>query len=266
MGADHSDRRRDSFRLEAGQTVIFMGDHTSPDSPGYVRIIRDVTARFYPTLNLNLISAGARGQTANGLRTQALMDILLSSRPDWLVLNLGLGDAMREPDTGARYQDYTRRRAQADEGLESALGPEYRVDAAHLGPVSDVGREPEPQLERLAGFRSGMQEAVTAFQEAGIQPVLLTPIVLGSDLSNPINVTLHAYGRAVRDVAHATGAALVDVEQAFRDVIDRAVNYKQTVSLTYAEGNVNPQGEALIARKVLQTFGILPSPGFRPEK
>lgn len=264
MASDHGGTPTDAFRFEPGQTVIFLGDHTSPDNPGYVRIIQDVIVRFYPTLNLNLISAGARGQTAKGLRAQPLMDILLSSRPGWLVLNLGLGDALREPDTGARYQEYMRRQAQADEGPESALGPEYRVDTANLGPVSDVGREPEPRLERLEGFRSGMQETVTTFQHAGIQPVLMTPIIVGSDFANPINVTLHAYGRAIRDVAEATSAPLVEIERAFRDVIDRAANYKQTVSLTNAEGNVNSQGDALIARNFLHTFGILPSPGFRP--
>lgn len=243
-----------------------MGDHTSPDNHGYVRVVRDVVARFYPDLNLNLISAGARGQTANGLRTQPLMDILLSSRPDWLALNLGLGDALREPDTGARYEEYMRRKAQADEGPESALGPEYRVNTSTLGPISDIGKEPEPQLERLEGFRSGLIEAITRFQQGGISPILFTPIVIGNDLANPLNVTLRAYGRAIREAAEATGVPLVEIERAFRDVVDRAANYKQTVSLTNAQGEVNAQGEALIARNFLHTFGILPSPGFRPQK
>lgn len=250
-------------RLMPGQTVIFLGDHTSPDNLGYVRIIRDVVSRFYPDLNLNLISAGAKGQTAGGLRAQALMDILLSSRPDWLVLNLGLGDALREPDTGKRYQEYLRRQAHADEGPESALGPEYRLNTADLGPISDVGKEPEPDLERLTGFRSGLQDAVVAFQEGGISPVLVTPVVMGNDLSNPINLTLRAYSRAVREVGETTGTPVVDVERAFRDVIDRGANYKQKVSLTTADGAVNPQGEALIARNFLSLFGILPDPGFR---
>lgn len=253
-------------RLQPGQTVIFLGDHTSPDNPGYVRIIRDVINRFYPELNLNLISAGAKGQTAGGLHAQALMDILLSSRPDWLVLNLGLGDALREPDTGKRYQDYLRGRADADESPESALGPEYRLNTAELGPVSDVGKGPEPELERLAGFRSGLQEAVTAFQGGGIRPVLVTPVVMGNDLLNPINITLRAYSRAVREVGETTGAPVVEVERAFRDVIDRGANYKQKVSLTTSEGVVNPQGEALIARNFLHLFGLLPDPGLRPRR
>jgi lysophospholipase L1-like esterase len=255
-----------SFRLEPGQTVIFLGDHTSPDDPGFVRVAREVIARFYPQLRLNLITAGAKGQTASGLRSQKLMEVLLSSRPDWLAINLGLSDVLREPDTRARHEEYVRRKAQAEEGPDATLGPEYRAKPFDLGPQSDVGGEPGLRLERIATFTKDLAAAVTTFQGAGIRPILFTTVLLGSDLTSPLNLTLRAYSKAIRDVAEGTGAALVDVERAFRDVLDRAANYKQSVSLTDAQGRANPQGEALIARNFLHTFGILPGPGFRPKR
>ncbi|MDQ5823506.1 MAG: hypothetical protein M3441_04750 [Chloroflexota bacterium] len=254
------------FRLEPGQTVIFLGDHTSPDEPGFVRVVREVIARFYPQLRLNLITAGTKGQTASALRSQKLMEVLLSSRPDWLAINLGLTDVLREPDTRARHEEYVRRKSQAEEGPDATLGPEYRARPYELGPQSDVGRDPEPRLERLATFTSDLAEALTMLQGAGIRPILFTTVLLGSDLTSPLNLTLRAYSKAIRDVAEGSGAALVEVERAFRDVLDRAANYKQSVSLTDAQGRVNPQGEALIARNFLHTFGILPGPGFRPKR
>jgi hypothetical protein len=254
------------FRLESGQTIIFLGDHTSPDEPGFVRLVREVTGRFYPDLRLNLITAGSVGQTAAGLRSQKLMDVLLSSRPDWLSINVGLTDALREPDTRARYEEYVRRKSQAEEGPDATLGPEYRVKPFELGPQSDVGKEPDLRLERLTTFGEDLSAAVALLQGAGIRPVLFTTVLLGGDLTSPLNVTLRAYSRAIREIADVHGTALVEVEKAFREVLDRATNYKQKVSLTTAEGRVNPQGEALLARNFLNTFGLLPGPGFRPKR
>ncbi|HET6313688.1 MAG TPA: hypothetical protein VFH60_07625 [Chloroflexia bacterium] len=254
------------FNLEPGQTVIFLGDHTSPDDPGFVRVVREVTARFYPHLRPNLITAGSPGQTAAALRSQKLMEVLLSSRPDWLAINLGLADVLREPDTRARYAEYVRRKSQAEEGPDATLGPEYRVRPFDLGPESDVGKEPEPRLERLAAFSENLSAAVASFQGAGIRPILFTTVLLGGDLTSPLNVTLRAYSKAIREIAGERDAPLVEIEKAFREVLDRAANYKQSVTLTDAQGRVNPQGEALIARNFLQTFDLLPGPGFRPKR
>jgi hypothetical protein len=194
------------------------------------------------------------------------MEVLLSSRPDWLAINLGLTDVLREPDTRARHEEYVRRKSQAEEGPDATLGPEYRAKPYELGPQSDVGRDPEPRLERLAPFTSDLAEALAMLQGAGIRPILFTTVLLGSDLTSPLNLTLRAYSKTIRDVAEGSGAALVEVERAFRDVLDRASNYKQSVSLTDPQGRVNPQGEALIARNFLHTFGLLPGPGFRPKR
>ncbi|HET9493870.1 MAG TPA: hypothetical protein VFR15_06540, partial [Chloroflexia bacterium] len=56
-----------STPVSPGQTFLFLGDHTSPDAPGYVDLVREILQRFHPELGLRLITAGAPGQSAAGL-------------------------------------------------------------------------------------------------------------------------------------------------------------------------------------------------------
>lgn len=248
-------------RFEPGQTLFFLGEYTSPDNPGYLVVIRDVLSHFHPELRLNLISAGGPGQLVSGLRSRLLMDILSSARPDWLVLGIGLSDAMREPSARTLLAEYRRRQAEIDEQQDATFGPEYRVDRRVLGPQADVGPEPEPELQRLASFKEELALAVAELQGAGVRCVLLTTIVVGNDLANPVNRVLRSYNKAIREVAAQRQAPLVDVERAFRAVFDRAGNYRQKVALTGPQGELNAQGEALIARAFLAAFDLLP--GFK---
>ena len=251
-------------KLQPGQTVIFLGDHTSPDDAGYVRIIGDVLAHFYPQLRLNLISAGSRGQTAGGLRRAELMQIIASSKPDWLVIGVGLGDAMREPSARRLLSEYRRHQAEMEnDEAEATFGPEFRVKRSDLGPISDVGRNPEPALLNLGTFKADLAAALAELQGAGVRPVVLTTIVVGNDVQNPVNAILRQYNRAIKEAATEHGALIVDAERAFRDVLDRAGNYKQRVALTGTEGDLNAQGQALLARTVLGAFQVLPYPGYR---
>src|SRR5438105_6696057 len=127
------------LRLSAWQTIIFLGDHTSPDEPGYVRIVADVLARFHSALRLNLISAGSRRQTAAGLGSRTMLDLLGSSRPDWVAAGMGLADALREPALPALMREYGRRLAAQEEDDNPTLGPEHQVSRRFHGPVSDSG-------------------------------------------------------------------------------------------------------------------------------
>jgi lysophospholipase L1-like esterase len=225
--------------------------------------MQDVLSRFHPELRANLISAGTRGQTAAGLRRHELMQIIASSKPDWLVIGVGLGDAMREPAARRLLDDYRKRQAERDEEAEQTFGPEFRVKRSDLGPISDIGRDLEPELFNLATFKTDLTSALSALQAAGVRPALLTTIVVGNDLQNPVNSVLRLYNRAIREAATDTGALLADVERAFRDIFDRAGNYKQKVALTGPTGDLNAQGQALLARTLLAAFGVLPHPGYR---
>jgi lysophospholipase L1-like esterase len=263
--ADQSGTGEQRNGLQPGQTLIFLGDHTSPDNAGYVRVMQDVLSRFHPELAANLISAGSPGQTAAGLRRSEFMQLVTSSKPDWLVIGIGLGDALREPSARRLLDDYRKRQAEleADEA-ELTFGPEFRVKRSDMGPVSDIGREPEPTLFNLDTFQKDLTAALSELQTAGVRPALLTTIIVGNDLQNPVNGVLKQYNRAIKAAASEQSALLVDVEKAFRDVFDRAANYKQKVSLTGPNGDLNAQGQALLARTLLAAFKVLPYPGYRP--
>ena len=253
-------------RLLPGQTVMFLGDHTSPDKPGYVRVVGEVLSRFWPELRPNLSSAGSPGQTAAGLASRQLLDLITSSRPDWLSISLGLSDAQREPALIGLMHEYRAWLAQADTDLETAIGPEYRVSKSYFGAPQDSGtpvRQPV-EWQRLPIVRDKIKEALDALRSAGVQPLLHSTIAVGNDLSYPLNGALKAYSRAIREICEQEMVPLVEDERAFRDVLDRATTYKQRVALASEQGEVNAQGEALLARTFLHTFGLLPQPGQRP--
>jgi lysophospholipase L1-like esterase len=251
------------IQLQPGHAILFLGDHTSPDEPGYVRLLGEILARFHPKLKLNLISAGSHVQTAQGLRSRTLLDMLISSKPNWVVLNIGLADTLREPALKAMLEEYSKRQEASDLAAEMTLGPEHRVRANDLGPVSDVGRPTEPQWERLEAFKSDLAHVCAELEGAGVGRILVTPVVAGDDLANPLNIALLAYSRAITQVAGAQSTTLVDAHRAFRDVLDRAITYKQRVALASNGGELKAQGQALLARTFLQAVGLLPYPGYR---
>jgi len=248
--------------LQPGQTLIFLGDHTSPDDPGYVAIVRDVLARFHPELRPNLISAGSRGQKASALRSPELMALLASSRPDWLVIGMGLADALGEP-AAAGLLAKDRERASLDSAsLDATFGPVHLPQASLDEPVADSGPKVDPALEKIGAFERNLTAALGDLAAAGVRAALLTLTTPGPDRFYAISAVLNAYSRAIRRVAEAHDAILVDVNLAFRNLFDRAADYKQTVSLTGPHGGLNAQGQTLIARTFLDAFGVLPHPGF----
>lgn len=249
--------------LQHGETLIFLGDHTSPDNPGYIEIIRTVTERFYPDLHLRLISAGAKGQSAAGLRSQALLEIITSSHPDYLVIGVGLTDALREPAASTVLENYRARMAERDQAIESTFGPEYQPHIEEREPVSDSGPAPGLELHRIEAFEDNLRAVIEALRAHGVRTVLMTTVLLANDPHYPLNIFLRAYSKTMREIAGSEGMPLVDVEKAFRDILDRAANYKQKAVLMGPDGALNAQGETLIARTFLDTFGLLPSPGFK---
>jgi len=248
-----------------GQTLFFIGDHTSPDDPGYVGIVSMVLARFYPDLKLNLISAGSRGQSAAGLRSSAMMEILTSSRPDWLVVGLGRADASREPAAQRLINEHRERVAAEDEALAATFGPEYRSSFYDNQPQSDTGPEQQIEIVRLPAFEHDLGEALSQLSAAGVQPILLTTTLLDNDPGHPVNRILGAYNRAIRRLSEELGVPLVDAERAFKGVFDRAANYKQRAVLFAPDGRLLAQGQSLLARTFLGTFGLLPGAGSHPQ-
>ena len=249
--------------LQPGQTLIFLGDHTSPDDQGYVAIVREVIARFHPELRPNFISAGSRGQKAAALRSPELLALLASSRPDWLVIGIGLADALSEPEAAEFLAKDSERASPDNASLDATFGPVHVARAELEQPPADSGPRVEPKLERIGAFERDIDAALANLGAAGMRLALLTLTTPGPDRFYSINAVLHAYSRAIRRAAEAHDALLIDIDLAFRNLFDRAADYKQSVSLTGQQGGLNAQGQTLIARTFLDAFGVLPYPGFR---
>jgi hypothetical protein len=243
--------------------LLFLGDHTSPGDPAYVGIMGGIIARFYPDLRLNLLSAGSPGQTARGLRSPALMQIIISSKPDWLVIGIGLADAMREPEVRTYLELESRPVPRESAEVEATFGPVMSMKGYRLAPVDDAGRAPDPVLHNLEGFAADYVAALMELRHSGVNSAVLTTVLVGSDPTTPVNRVLRLYNRAIRATAVEADALLVDVEKACKNILDRAVNYKQQASLASSTGQINHQGEALLARTTVSAFGILPQPGQR---
>jgi hypothetical protein len=223
-----------------------------------------IIARFYPDLRLNLLSSGSPGQTARGLRSPALIEIIVSSKPDWLVIGIGLADVMREPEVRNYLEREAQPVARESAEAEATFGPVMSMKGYRLAPVEDAGREPDPAMRHLEVFASDYKAALAELRAAGVNCALMTTVLAGNDPNTPVNRVLRAYNRAIRTAALDSEALLIDVEKACKNILDRAVNYKQQVALASSTGRINPQGEALIARTTLNAFGLLPQPGQRP--
>jgi len=247
-------------KIQNGETLMFLGDHTSPDAEGYVRVIRDVLARFHPTLRPNLISTGSSEQSARALNSDALLNLLLSSKPDWLIIGIGLADALREPLLAQLIERYKLETA-ADAAADTTFGLDQKTN----GSKAPGSRKVEShRLSRIEQFETNLGEVIVRLNSAGIRPALLTTVLVTQDLTYPLNSVLKTYNSSIRDVAGRNDILLIDIERSFADLFSRAGQYKQKVSLAGYRGEISPQGQALLARTLLQAFDLLPHPGFRP--
>src|SRR5439155_16131797 len=179
---------------------------------------------------------------------------------------LGLADAAREPEAIKLMREHREWVESEDQALEATFGPEHRSSFYENQPASDSGRaarQRQIELVRLVAFRRDLGAAVSELLAAGVRPILFTTTPFDNDRDNPANLVLAAYNKAIRELAQEHGAPLVDLERAFRDVFDRAANYKQKVALLGPEGKLNAQGQSLVARTFLQAFGLLSGTGSR---
>ena len=99
----------DNFALQAGQTVVFVGDSitdcgrrgpAAPLGDGYVRLSVDlITARF-PERSIRYVNAGISGNTVEDLGNRWHDDVLVHA-PHWLSVKIGLNDLHRALDAGS---------------------------------------------------------------------------------------------------------------------------------------------------------------------
>ena len=174
-----------------------------------------------------------------------LQQVLNHSRPDLglRLINAGIpGNTIR--DLGARLDhDVLARRP---DWVVICIGAND-----YFGAARGMGGVP------LAEFEAAYRALVERLQRAGLDPVLMTVPVVGSDEEDSPIPDPHAYNAAIKALAQSAGLRLVDLHRAFYAVYERAAQYKQVVSLSTDGIHPNHQGHALIARTLVQQLGLL---------
>lgn len=91
------------MHFDKGQTILFIGDsitdcgrrlRAAPYGDGFMNIARCMITARYPELGLRFINRGISGNTVRDLAVRWQRDVI-SERPDWLVLMIGINDVWR---------------------------------------------------------------------------------------------------------------------------------------------------------------------------
>jgi len=145
---------------------------------GYVSLVQSALLAGYPDYELKVINMGVSGDTVCDLQARWESDVL-SLRPDWLAVFIGINDVWRQYSLNDA--------SQAGIGLD-----EY---SATLGEL--VAKA----LPGLAGL------------------ILMTPYYLQPDRSDPLRQSMDHCGAAVHRLAAQHGAVAVDTQAAFDRVM-----------------------------------------------
>lgn len=80
-----------SFLIEPGQTLVCLGDSITQASDGYVSVMAALIGAKYPERAVRVLNAGIGGHKAPDLLARLDRDVL-SHRPDWVTVNVGIND------------------------------------------------------------------------------------------------------------------------------------------------------------------------------
>ena len=100
--------------FESGDKVLFIGDsitdcgrrdaHT-PLGHGYVRKITELITAKYPERLITYVNKGIGGDIVEGLESRWDTDVI-SEKPDWLSVKIGINNASRQHGEGISTEEY----------------------------------------------------------------------------------------------------------------------------------------------------------------
>jgi lysophospholipase L1-like esterase len=106
----------------------------------------------------------------------------------------------------------------------------------------------------LDQYRTNITAIVDQCQAAGVKVMLLTATVIGEELGNDNNRKLAPYNEFLRALAKEKQCRLADLNARFQEVIQASA--KPGRVLTSDGVHMNPAGDQLMAKVVLQAFGL----------
>jgi lysophospholipase L1-like esterase len=177
--------------------IVFLGDSLTEgrDGASYLRILRQALAEDASLHEIELVNAGAGGDTALNLIRRVPSDVV-RWRPDWVVVLIGVNDATTQlrwrspmPEAWA-----TRRYFRRVKGLHGPVTPARYVEALRL-----------------------LVETLRTYGDANV--VLCTPATHGEVLTARSWRLLDRYAEAVRLVADERRCALIDLHSTFGEAL-----------------------------------------------
>jgi len=150
--------------LNDGDRVVCLGDSITADPEGYVTMARQVIDLADAGGGIEIINAGAGGNTAPDMLTRFREDVL-PAKPTWVTISAGCNDALRPlslPEYSDAMSDMILLAQEA--GTQVGLCTPTRFEPSFIGADPDRLND---QIERYAEWCA---------QTAGEQDLLLIPM------------------------------------------------------------------------------------------
>lgn len=151
-----------SFLLQAGQTLVCLGDSITQNTQGYCAMIAALIAATYPDRGIRVINAGIGGHKVTDMLLRLDRDVLVH-QPDWVTVSVGVNDVWhgmnKAGSGGVPLPEYRRH-------LET-LVQRVRSSGAEviLLPPTVIGEDPASEGNRLLKpYRAAVREIAAAYR------------------------------------------------------------------------------------------------------
>lgn len=217
--------------VKSGETIAFMGDSITQagNRPnGYITLV--MKALKSQGLDVKHIPAGKSGHKSTNMLARLENDVI-SKDPDWMTLSCGVNDVWH---------------------FKLILG-----DREFEG----VG---------LEDYKKNITAIIDKCQAADIKVMVLTSTMIGEDQSKELNQMMVPYNDFLREIAKEKGCLLADLNadmQAALKKIPDVPGKPKTFGKYFYGGDLknkltsdgchmNPEGNKMMARGILRTFGM----------
>jgi lysophospholipase L1-like esterase len=149
----------DSFLIGEGQTLVCLGDSITQNDQGYCAMLAVLIAAAYPERRIRVINAGIGGNKAPDMLARLQRDVL-SHRPDWVTVNVGINDVWHGLGDPGRGVGLTQYRADLEKIVDRLLAAGARVV---LVPPTVIGEDSRSEGNRqLTAYRAAMRDLAAA--------------------------------------------------------------------------------------------------------
>jgi len=167
------------FRLQDGQTVVFIGDSITdcgrrateaPYGNGYAKLVKDFVTARYSERNIRYFNEGIGGNTVEDLRNRWHDDVLIH-QPDWLTIKIGINDlhrSMIDQPTAIPPQKFERLyREILDLTKENSDAQIVLIDPFYISTDLTTGSHRTRVLQMLPGYLAVVEKLAEEYKVAG---------------------------------------------------------------------------------------------------